>query len=187
MKLFLKMKNSLDFLGFKIRGAASEEEGQIVMTLSRLPKPHLQVVKQFLIVSLAEWESHIDWLRKLAGHTGGPSQAIVLIRESCKGDLVYNAVHEIGHLVWHYYLREGEKQEFNGIAELVRGDELVAITLYAEIEGFNEHFAEAYAHYVLKPHFLRRKEPKVYQWQKNYVFHGENYLFLEEKLKDSES
>jgi len=97
---------------------------------------------------------------------------------------VYSAVHEIGHLVWYYYLRDDERQDFNDTIEEVRSDELRAITLYAET-SFNEHFAEAYAKYVLEPRYLRRKEPDVYRWLKNYVFHGETYLWLEEKLKSS--
>jgi len=52
-------------LGFEIMGATPEEEHQIIMMLCYLPKSHLKVVKQFIIVSVPEWESYVDDLRKL--------------------------------------------------------------------------------------------------------------------------
>ena len=172
------------FPEFQIEGATPEEENQLIMVLCYLPKSHRKTVKQLIIISQAELESYIDRLRTLAGFIRGPSQAAVLIREKSKDELVYNAIHEIGHLVWYYFLTDDERQDFLDVIEWVRGDERAAITLYAETE-FEEHFAEAYANYVLKGSRLRNKEPGVYRWLKSWVFHGEHYLFLEKKLKNT--
>lgn len=174
--------------GFEIVGATPEEEHQLIMTLCYLPKSHLKAVRTLAVFNESEWESLIvDGFKKAAGFAGTNIQGVVLVRERCKDKLMYYALHETAHMVWQNCLTEDERQDFLGMIEWVRGGELVAITWYAEIGGFDEHFAEAYVNYVLSPRYLRRKEPDVYRWLKNYVFHGETYLGLEQKLKGSKS
>ena len=175
------------FPEFKILGATPEEHHQLIMTLCYLPKSHRKAVRTLAILSESDWESLIiDEFKKLAGFAGTNIQGVILVRERCKNKLIYHALHETAHMVWQNCLTEDERQDFLNMIEWVRGGELVAVTLYAEIAGFDEHFCEAYANYVLKPRCLRRKEPDVYRWLKNYVFHGGTYLWLEEKLKSSE-
>ena len=168
-------------LGFEIIGATPEEKHQIVMMLCRLPMSHRKAFKELRIISEPEWKAFISRLSTAAGIASLGAPEPLLIRERCRDNLISTTLHEIGHTIWHNFLTEDERQDFLNIIEWVRGGELVAISWYAEVGGFIEHFAEAYANYVLKPRYLRRKEPDVYRWLKNYVFHGETYLYLEEK------
>ncbi len=182
-----KKPSTGDILGFKIVGATSEEENQLIKILCYLPKSHRKAVKLLRIINESEWNDFLIHLSKAAGITSVGVPEPMLIRERCKDKLIYYALHEMAHAIWHNFLTEDERQDFLDMIELVRGDEIQTITWYADISSFNEHFAEAYAHYALKPSYLRRKEPDVYRWFKNYVFHGDTYLFLEEKLKSTDS
>jgi len=176
-----------DFAEYRILGATSDEKNQLMTAIYSLPEQHRVIIETIKIMSETEWQSYCEDLQKTTiGMTDTLNHMVTLVRERCKNDLVFNALHEIGHLVWHYYLNENEKLHFVDTLEVATSNQLTPITEWAKLNHL-EYFAEAYSLYLLKPKSLRRKVPSVYRWLKNYVFHGVIYLRLENKLKNAQT
>jgi hypothetical protein len=94
-----------DALGFEIVGATPEERRQLVLILHRLPRSHRKSFKELKIIMESEWNLFINRLNTAAGLASLGAPEPVLIRERCTNNLTYTALHEIGHTIWHNFLK----------------------------------------------------------------------------------
>ena len=120
--------------GFRLYLEADEEAmSDLKKTLSKLPKSHRDLVKDF------DWAFEPgDTLKDFPGHIGrmDPEKKRITVAAPWNYGREYAILHEIGHLVWAAYVDDSRKQEW---------ERIVRATGRKQRQNPEELFAMAYA------------------------------------------
>lgn len=141
----------IDFKQFIAEVEANAEQGDVKKTLSKLPKAHYALVKDYKIVFQKG-----NALQGDHGNIGeiDEEKKKITIAAPWHYGREYTLLHEVGHLVWKYLVDKNKKKEWM---------QIVKNTESKQNQGGEELYCMAYADFYAKHKVVVHNHP---EWEK---------------------